>query len=179
METAQSEPPGPGQAGPLGFGALLRRYRLAAGLSQEELAERAGLSVQGLSALENGRRARAEVERAASLCRQVGTSAISGYPHMALGFICFGEGYWPAATEHLQQAVTLAAARANPALVIAQSVLAEIDLLEGRPDQARAPVDAILKRFPPEYADLAYLLPKLAWAHLELGELAQASLGSR
>jgi DNA-binding XRE family transcriptional regulator len=38
------------------FGALLRRYRLAASLSQELLAERAGLSVQGLSALENGRR---------------------------------------------------------------------------------------------------------------------------
>jgi transcriptional regulator with XRE-family HTH domain len=35
---------------------LLRQYRLTAGLSQEELAERAGLSVQGLSALENGRR---------------------------------------------------------------------------------------------------------------------------
>jgi transcriptional regulator with XRE-family HTH domain len=38
------------------FGALLRQYRLAAGLSQEALAERARLSVQGLSALENGRR---------------------------------------------------------------------------------------------------------------------------
>jgi predicted ATPase/transcriptional regulator with XRE-family HTH domain len=38
------------------FGALLRQYRLAAGLSQEELAERAGLSVAGLSALETGRR---------------------------------------------------------------------------------------------------------------------------
>jgi predicted ATPase/transcriptional regulator with XRE-family HTH domain len=36
--------------------ALLRRYRLAAGISQERLAERAGLSVHGLSALENGRR---------------------------------------------------------------------------------------------------------------------------
>src|SRR5579864_5853483 len=38
------------------FGALLRQYRLAAGLSQEELAERAGLSAQSLSALETGRR---------------------------------------------------------------------------------------------------------------------------
>jgi predicted ATPase/transcriptional regulator with XRE-family HTH domain len=34
------------------FGRLLRRYRLDAGLSQEELAERAGLSVQAISALE-------------------------------------------------------------------------------------------------------------------------------
>jgi predicted ATPase/DNA-binding XRE family transcriptional regulator len=35
---------------------LLRRYRLAAGLTQEELAGRAGMSVPGLSALESGKR---------------------------------------------------------------------------------------------------------------------------
>jgi predicted ATPase/DNA-binding XRE family transcriptional regulator len=39
---------------PLPFGVLLRRLRLAAGLSQEELAERARLSVQAVSALERG-----------------------------------------------------------------------------------------------------------------------------
>lgn len=38
------------------FGSLLRRYRLAAGLSQEALAERAGMSVNGISALERGYR---------------------------------------------------------------------------------------------------------------------------
>jgi non-specific serine/threonine protein kinase len=47
--------PGVPQATPI-FGELLRHYRLAAGISQERLAERAGLSVQALSALENGRR---------------------------------------------------------------------------------------------------------------------------
>jgi len=36
------------------FGALLKRYRLAAGLTQEELAERAGLSVRAISDLERG-----------------------------------------------------------------------------------------------------------------------------
>jgi predicted ATPase/transcriptional regulator with XRE-family HTH domain len=36
------------------FGALLRRYRERAHLSQEELADRAGLSVNGISALERG-----------------------------------------------------------------------------------------------------------------------------
>ena len=39
------------------FGALLRRHRLAAGLSQAELAERAGLSTAAVGALEAGRRA--------------------------------------------------------------------------------------------------------------------------
>ena len=39
------------------FGPLLRRLRLVAGLSQEELAERSGLSGRGISALETGHRA--------------------------------------------------------------------------------------------------------------------------
>ena len=38
------------------FGALLRRHRLAAGLTQEALAERACMSAEGISALERGHR---------------------------------------------------------------------------------------------------------------------------
>jgi transcriptional regulator with XRE-family HTH domain len=41
---------------PRAFGELLKRYRLAAGLSQERLAERAGLSERAVSDLERGRR---------------------------------------------------------------------------------------------------------------------------
>jgi predicted ATPase/transcriptional regulator with XRE-family HTH domain len=37
-----------------GFGELLRRYRVAAGLTQEALAERAGMSARGVSDLERG-----------------------------------------------------------------------------------------------------------------------------
>ena len=40
------------------FGGLLRRFRLAAGFSQEALAERAGLSADAVAALERGRRSR-------------------------------------------------------------------------------------------------------------------------
>jgi predicted ATPase/DNA-binding CsgD family transcriptional regulator/transcriptional regulator with XRE-family HTH domain len=40
------------------FGARLRRHREQAGLSQEELAERAGLTTSGISALERGERRR-------------------------------------------------------------------------------------------------------------------------
>jgi transcriptional regulator with XRE-family HTH domain len=36
----------------LSFGNLLRRYRSAAGLTQEELAERAGLSARAVSDIE-------------------------------------------------------------------------------------------------------------------------------
>jgi transcriptional regulator with XRE-family HTH domain len=38
------------------FGALLRHYRLVANLTQEELAERSGLSLRGISDLERGAR---------------------------------------------------------------------------------------------------------------------------
>jgi transcriptional regulator with XRE-family HTH domain len=44
------------------FGPLLRRLRLVAGLSQEELAEHAGLSARGISALETGYRATPRLE---------------------------------------------------------------------------------------------------------------------
>src|SRR5579859_5656300 len=41
-------------ARPLTFADLLRRYRRATGLTQEELAERAGLSARAVSSLERG-----------------------------------------------------------------------------------------------------------------------------
>jgi non-specific serine/threonine protein kinase len=45
-----------GSAEPSSFGELLRQHRLAAGLTQEELAERAGLSARGVQDLERGLR---------------------------------------------------------------------------------------------------------------------------
>jgi transcriptional regulator with XRE-family HTH domain len=42
--------------GQLGFGALLRRYRVRAGLTQAALASEAGLSLRGISDLERGLR---------------------------------------------------------------------------------------------------------------------------
>src|SRR5512138_1482601 len=43
---------------PSAFGLELRRYREAAGLSQDELAERAGLTASAIGALERGERRR-------------------------------------------------------------------------------------------------------------------------
>ena len=45
-----------------GVGVLLRRFRRAGGLSQEALAERAGLSSRGISDIERGLKARPYVD---------------------------------------------------------------------------------------------------------------------
>src|SRR5215470_8893910 len=45
---------GMGQVHPLPFSAVLKRKRLARGLTQEDLAERAGLSARAISDLERG-----------------------------------------------------------------------------------------------------------------------------
>jgi predicted ATPase/transcriptional regulator with XRE-family HTH domain len=54
----QSQGSGTSTAAPEPFGAVLRRLRESAGLTQEELAERAGLTAHGVSALERGARTR-------------------------------------------------------------------------------------------------------------------------
>src|SRR5215213_10290373 len=54
------------------FGPLLRRLRLVAGLSQEELADRSGLSTRGISALETGHRATPRLETVRLLADALG-----------------------------------------------------------------------------------------------------------
>jgi len=54
------------------FGVLLRRHRLAAGLSQEALAERARMSSDGISALERGHRRTPQRETLRLLCGALG-----------------------------------------------------------------------------------------------------------
>jgi len=54
------------------FGARLRRARLAAGLTQEELAERAGLSARGIQDLERGLRATPQRETVRRLAGALG-----------------------------------------------------------------------------------------------------------
>ena len=54
------------------FGAQLRRFRLRAGLSQDELAERARLSPRAISALERGERRRAYPHTARALADALG-----------------------------------------------------------------------------------------------------------
>jgi transcriptional regulator with XRE-family HTH domain len=54
------------------FSERLRRLRVAAGLSQEALAERAGLSAQAIGALETGKRRRPYPHTVAALADALG-----------------------------------------------------------------------------------------------------------
>src|SRR6266536_1007163 len=56
------------------FGELLRQHRRAAGLTQEALAERTGLSVHGLSDLERGARQRPHPSTTRRLAQALGLS---------------------------------------------------------------------------------------------------------
>src|SRR5215211_8293430 len=58
------------------FGERLRRFRVAAGLSQEALAERSGLSAQAIGALETGKRRRPYPHTVAALADALGLTAI-------------------------------------------------------------------------------------------------------
>jgi transcriptional regulator with XRE-family HTH domain len=59
---------------PLAFGDLLRQHRLAAGVTQEELAERAGISARGISDLERGARTRPHRQTVRLLADALGLS---------------------------------------------------------------------------------------------------------
>jgi predicted ATPase/DNA-binding XRE family transcriptional regulator len=60
---------------PGAFGVVLRRFRVAAGLTQEALAERAGLSVDAIAALERGRRTRPRAFTLGVLAETLGLDA--------------------------------------------------------------------------------------------------------
>ena len=66
---------GPASREQVGFGALLKRYRVAAGLSQEALAERARLSVGAVSAYERGLRQAPFRDTVALLVEALGLAA--------------------------------------------------------------------------------------------------------
>lgn len=59
----------------ISFGEQLRRLREAAGLTQEQLAERAGMSAKGISALERGERQRPYLQTVDALAEALGLDA--------------------------------------------------------------------------------------------------------
>lgn len=72
MQTDPSRTPYPSPSTPTSFGVLLRDHRRAAGLTQAELAERAGLSWRGVIGLERGERRSPHHDTVARLAAALG-----------------------------------------------------------------------------------------------------------
>jgi tetratricopeptide (TPR) repeat protein/transcriptional regulator with XRE-family HTH domain len=160
---------------------------LQAQVSQEralELAERIGGHTHlahltfwhGLTAFYLGewKQARDNFERGARLAALAGRSWNSAYPSYGLAHLALVEGQ-----EEAHGALTEALAVAERSgdlrsCCTLQGVLAEDDLLAQRPEAARARLAPFLERISPELVNLKDALPLLAWAELEIGEVAQA-----
>jgi tetratricopeptide (TPR) repeat protein len=121
-------------------------------------------------------RAHADLDQAETASRQVDRSWHSSYPPIFRAFLSLAEDDRPPATASVQEALTLAEESGDlQALRWASAVMAEIDIVEGRPEAARARLLPLLDRPGLEECDVTTLLPVLAWAQLELGEVDPAA----
>jgi tetratricopeptide (TPR) repeat protein len=121
------------------------------------------------------REARADVARARAVIREMGTSWIAAYPLIHQGELSLREGAWDEASQYLDEALRLLAHGQDlQARRFVQRVLAERDVLEGCPDAALARLAPLLDRPGLEEVDVTELLPLVAWAHLERGDVMQA-----
>jgi tetratricopeptide (TPR) repeat protein len=127
----------------------------------------------GLTAFFGGDWARSRecFEQAGSIIGAVGLSSAVAYVLHGVGQMRLAEGRWEAATAALEEAISLAGRSANLQNArAAQNALAERDLLEGRPEVARERLEPLLDSPGRQETDVTFLLPRLAWAYLDLGE---------
>jgi tetratricopeptide (TPR) repeat protein len=119
--------------------------------------------------------ARAHYDRSLAMVRSGELAWHSTYPLLYIGELLTAEGRWDDATTYLSEGLTNAS-KSNDlqALRIGQSLLAEIDLADGRPQEAIHRLEPLLDRpgLTEEYVNS--LLPLVAWANLELGHRQRA-----
>jgi tetratricopeptide (TPR) repeat protein len=120
--------------------------------------------------------AQVDLERAAATGRVIGEGRGFVYPLAALGRLCLAAGEWEMAARYLEEC-RIPAERSGDihGLRSVQGALAELDLREGRPAAARARLVPLLDRPGLDEWPVTELLPLLASAHLELGEVTRAA----
>jgi tetratricopeptide (TPR) repeat protein len=131
---------------------------------------------RGMSAFYTGdwQQARLDIEQAVTLTRPHGTP-LGAYLLLHLGLLCLVEGMWDDAVEYLEEGNRVAGADLE-ARRLAQGMLAERDLLAGEPGAARDRILPLLDQPGLQEWTVTGLLPVLAWAQLELGEVEEAAL---
>lgn len=95
--------------------------------------------------------------------------------HLSLGLLSLAQGQVEAAAEHLQHALVLAEQSEHPIFLFwASCAAAYQDLVEARPQAARARLEPFLDRFSLRAGEQAWVWHLLGWASLELGDLERA-----
>lgn len=121
-------------------------------------------------------RANGDMNRAISASGLADRSWWTSYPPIFLARLSMVQGEWTAATKAAQEALALAGESDDlQALRWASTTMAELDILEDRADAARARLVPLLDRPGLQEYDVTNLLPVLAWAQLELGQVDQAA----
>jgi tetratricopeptide (TPR) repeat protein/transcriptional regulator with XRE-family HTH domain len=119
-------------------------------------------------------RARGHAERAVELARAESSGLTASYFQYAdvfrrLGMIRGAMGEWEDALPCLEESMVLAEGIAYPEAVRSgQGVLAEQEILQGKPGAALARLEPLIERSDPEELGVVRLLPLLAWAYLEM-----------
>lgn len=150
-----------------------------------ELAERTSAPVWSAFALSNigqilvtlgeWSQARDRLERATVLTGSV-ASWWSAYPPLVLGWLAALEGKWESARERLEEGIGIAERNGDPqGLRVGHRVVAELDLLERRPEAAVQRLKPLLGPAELEGRDVTVtpLLSVLAEAQMAMGDLAE------
>ncbi len=115
-------------------------------------------------------RARADLELAAQTAPRFTHDA---YIVSKLGYVSMLQGAWDEAAPLLETARDCAAAMGDMnARVMVERWLAELELLQGRPAAALARLQVLLDL--DEVHDTVFMLPLVAWAHVQLGAVDRA-----
>ncbi len=121
-------------------------------------------------------RARAEMSEVVALIRPDSQTWFAPYILHYRARLCLVEGDWAAARTASTAACALAKRSGDlQALRWAAGTIAELDVLEGRPEAAAARLEPLRDRPGLEECDVTTLLPMLAWAYLELGRLDESA----
>jgi len=120
--------------------------------------------------------AQEEIDRALALSREADHSFWSSYVPIFQARLSLARGAWADTAASIGEAIALAERNDDlQARRWAAAVMAELDILEGRADAAMARLIPLLDRPGLEECDVTTLLPVLAWARLEQGQIDQAA----
>ena len=118
--------------------------------------------------------AREHIQQALDLGSSM-SNARSGLPILERGTLALWQGDWELASRSLEESVATSDRLSNPeTLRLGQAALAELHLLQGQPEAAARRLEPVLDRPGLQEFDVTALLPILAWAYLEMGEVGRA-----